>query len=336
MADEAGSSPLNNGGSRGVARNVVSKVMWVGKATIFMVGLAVVLFLTLAIVAQTADAAKRVPSLKKGVVNSVKSMTTLVGSITDPILKLDNDGLGPALQLDVGSGNAPLVVNADSGTATNLSADELDGQTSTDFAPSTHNHDDRYFTETESNSRFVNETDHTTAAHDALNIDADTLDGKDSTVFAIGTAHSNAKASSCDTAGTHECAPVEIVVPTGKTYQVSVWSSANFSGFSASGPQNVSYCSAARAPGSSSAFCITPSSSTSGGNSSGNAIVTLPQDQFISVSSSGERTLTAGTWMISTLINPAKEFGPACCDDVITKVLVRDVSAPQLSGITRR
>jgi hypothetical protein len=49
-----------------------------------------------------------------------------------------------------------------------------------------------------------------------------------------------------------------------------------------------------------------------------------------------EKTLTAGTWMISTLISPAKEFGPACCDDVATKVLVRDVSAPQLTGITRR
>src|ERR671939_547660 len=89
----------------------------VGKVTIFMVGLAVVLFLTLAIVAQAADA--RVPSLKKGVVNTVNSVTTLVGTLTDPILKLDNNGTGTALQLEVGSGNAPLVVNADAGTATN-------------------------------------------------------------------------------------------------------------------------------------------------------------------------------------------------------------------------
>ena len=168
------------------------------------------------------------------------------------------------------------------------------------------------------------------------NLNADTLDGKDSTVFGLGTEHSNAKANTCDTAGTYECAPVEIVVPAGKTYKVSVWSSATLSGYGLAGGQLVSYCSAARMPGTDSVMCITPSSSSSGGNSSGNALVTLPQDQFISVSSSGEKTLTAGTWTISTRIVPERELGPACCDDVITKVLVRDASAPQPTGITRR
>ncbi len=113
-------------------RSAVSKVMWVGRATIFMVGLAVVLFLTLAIVADAADARKRVPAIKKGVVNTVSSMTTLVGSIANPILKLDNNGTGTALQLEVGARKAPLTVNQDSGapeagTATGLSADKLDG-----------------------------------------------------------------------------------------------------------------------------------------------------------------------------------------------------------------
>ena len=98
----------------------------VGKVTVFLVGLAVVLGLTLAVVSPDAEA--RVASLKKGVSNAVNSMTTLVGSLTDPILKLDNNGTGPALQLDVGSGNAPLVVNTDAGTATGLSADKLDGK----------------------------------------------------------------------------------------------------------------------------------------------------------------------------------------------------------------
>jgi hypothetical protein len=179
-------------------RSAVSKVMWVGRATIFMVGLAVVLFLTLAIVAQAADAA-RVPSLKKGVVNTVKSMTTLVGTLTDPILKLDNNGTGPALQLEAGANQPPLVVNADAGTATNLKAadsEKLDGKTSGDFATqaglnseantrasadttlsnqlATHNHDAAY----------VNEADHTKATHDALGIDADTVDGKHAADFA--------------------------------------------------------------------------------------------------------------------------------------------------------
>ena len=113
-------------------RSAAGKVLWVGRAIVFMVGLAVVLFLTLAIVAEAADA-RRVPVLKKGVVNTVKSMTILVGSLTDPLLKLDNNGAGPALQLEAGADNAPLVVNADSGTATNLDADRLDGKEASAF-----------------------------------------------------------------------------------------------------------------------------------------------------------------------------------------------------------
>jgi len=177
-------------------RSAVSKVMWVGRATIFMVGLAVVLFLTLAMVADAADARKRVPAIKKGVLNTVSSMTTLVGSIADPILKLDNNGAGPALQLEAGAGQPPLVVNADAGTATNLSSDKLDGQDSTSFATqaglnseantrasadttlsnqlANHNHDAAY----------VNEADHTKASHDALGINADTVDGKHAADFA--------------------------------------------------------------------------------------------------------------------------------------------------------
>jgi hypothetical protein len=85
-------------------------------------------------VAEAADARKRVPALKKGVVNTVNSMTTLVGTLTDPILKLDNNGTGPALQLEAGADQPPLVVNADAGTATNLDADTLDTLNSTDFA----------------------------------------------------------------------------------------------------------------------------------------------------------------------------------------------------------
>ena len=102
----------------------------VGKVTVFLVGLAVVLFLTLAIVAQAADA--RVPSLKKGVVNAVSSVTTLVGTLADPILRLDNNGTGPALDLQVEPQNAPMRVNSDTEVA-NLraanatNADEVDG-----------------------------------------------------------------------------------------------------------------------------------------------------------------------------------------------------------------
>lgn len=112
--------------------------------------------------------------------------TTLVGNIVDATksaLVVQNTGGGSALELQVNGGAAPLKVNPEAGTATNLDADKLDGQNSSAFAPSTHSHDDRYFTEAESDSRFVNGTEHTKAAHDSLNIDADTLDGKDFSAF---------------------------------------------------------------------------------------------------------------------------------------------------------
>ena len=111
-------------------RSAASKVMWVGRATIFLVGLAVVLFLMLAIVAQAADA--RVPSLKKGVENTVNSVTTLVGTLTDPILRLNNKGTGPALDLKVEPGNAPMTVNS-STQVSNLNADLLDGRSASSF-----------------------------------------------------------------------------------------------------------------------------------------------------------------------------------------------------------
>lgn len=54
------------------------------------------------------------------------------------------------------------------GPGSGLDADTVDGQHASAFATSGHNHDATY----------VNETDHTKAAHDALNIDADTVDGQ--------------------------------------------------------------------------------------------------------------------------------------------------------------
>jgi|GEM_PF-2110741 len=74
---------------------------------------------------------------------------------------------GTILQSTIATGTAPLVV-ASSSKVLNLNADLLDGQHGiyyldynnltnkpTSFPPSAHNHDDRYFTETESDARFA-------------------------------------------------------------------------------------------------------------------------------------------------------------------------------------
>ena len=111
-----------------MVRSVFGKVMWVGRATVFLVGLAVILALVFGVTtAAFAALSKPGDPFKLGVVNEINRLTALVGARTGAMLKVDNNGTGPALQLEAGARKPPLVVKANSGTATNLSADRLDG-----------------------------------------------------------------------------------------------------------------------------------------------------------------------------------------------------------------
>ena len=94
-------------------RTLVGKVMWVGRAAIFLVGLSVILALIFG-VASTALGANGNPFLL-GRKNVATSVSTLL-----------KKGAGPALRLSVGSG-PPLAVNS-SAKVTNLNADTIDGQ----------------------------------------------------------------------------------------------------------------------------------------------------------------------------------------------------------------
>lgn len=101
-------------------RSTVGKVMWVGRATVFLVGLAVILALVFG-VASTALGANGKPFLL-GKRNAASAISTLI-----------KQGPGPALSLVVRSGQPPLVVNASAGKATNLNADKVDGKSSENF-----------------------------------------------------------------------------------------------------------------------------------------------------------------------------------------------------------
>ena len=96
-----------------MVRSVAKKVMWVGRATVFFVGLSVVvgLVLGLASMALGADG----DFFKIGRLNEAASTSTL-----------DKSRAGPALNLRVDSG-APLKVNSSSKVA-NLNADRVDGR----------------------------------------------------------------------------------------------------------------------------------------------------------------------------------------------------------------
>ena len=101
-------------------KGAASKVMWVGRATVFLVGLAVILALLFG-VASTAFAHKGDTGFfHLGHRNFSETMSTLV-----------RKGAGPALRLQVESG-APLKVNS-SEKVVNLNADELDGKSEEGF-----------------------------------------------------------------------------------------------------------------------------------------------------------------------------------------------------------
>src|SRR3712207_4213917 len=95
-----------------MVKSVAKKVMLVGRATVFLVGLAVILALVLGM-ASTALGADGKPFLL-GDSHVATKVSTLV-----------KRGAGPALELRVGSG-APLKVNSSRKVA-NLNADQLDG-----------------------------------------------------------------------------------------------------------------------------------------------------------------------------------------------------------------
>jgi hypothetical protein len=98
-----------------IIRSAVGKVMWVGRATVFLVGLAVIVALVLG--AATAAFGANGDFFKVGRSNFASAVSVL-----------DKSGAGPALRLLVDSG-APMAVNSSTKVA-NLNADKLDGEDS--------------------------------------------------------------------------------------------------------------------------------------------------------------------------------------------------------------
>ena len=125
-------------------RSALSKVMWVGRATVFMAGLAVILALVFG-VATTALAHSGVDTklFHLGHSNSATTPTSLVSSLADAAksaLIVNNRSGGAALELRVGNATtpansvAPMRVNSNK-VVTNLNADQVDGKNSNEFVP---------------------------------------------------------------------------------------------------------------------------------------------------------------------------------------------------------
>ena len=116
---------------------IFSKVMWLGKATTFLIGLAVMLALVFG-VATTALAGTGVGArFDLGKTNTVNAISRLIGSVAGPNLLIDNNStnsLATALDLRVESGKPPLKVNSET-KVDKLNADKLDDIDSSELAP---------------------------------------------------------------------------------------------------------------------------------------------------------------------------------------------------------
>ena len=118
-----------------MVRSALSKVMWIGRATVFLVGLAVILAVVFG-AATTALAGTGVgATFNLGKLNTVNRLSQLVGSTDNALLRVDNNNAGTnatALNLQVEAGHTPMKVNSSTKVA-NLNAEAVDGKDSSQF-----------------------------------------------------------------------------------------------------------------------------------------------------------------------------------------------------------
>lgn len=112
---------------------VLERIWWLGRGTATTMGVAVMLAVVLG-VGTTALAAVPGDPFKLGRTNTIEQMSTLVGNASTALLRINNNGSGPALDLRVEEGEAPMNVNSTT-RVNGLNADQLDGKDSTAFVP---------------------------------------------------------------------------------------------------------------------------------------------------------------------------------------------------------
>jgi hypothetical protein len=116
-------------------RSTVSKVMWVGRATVFLVGLAVVLAVVMGLASAALAGTGVGATFNLGKTNTVNRLSQLAGSTDNALLRIDNNNAGTgatALNLEVEPGHTPMKVNS-STQVSNLNADLVDGRSASSF-----------------------------------------------------------------------------------------------------------------------------------------------------------------------------------------------------------
>lgn len=116
-------------------RTAASKVMWVGRATVFLVGLAVILALVVGLATAALAGTGVGATFNLGQLNTVNRISQLVGATDNALLRVDNNNAGTnatALDLRVEPGRTPMKVNS-STQVSNLNADLVDGRSASSF-----------------------------------------------------------------------------------------------------------------------------------------------------------------------------------------------------------
>lgn len=151
-------------------RSAVSKVMWVGRATVFLVGLAVILAMVAGVASNALAANGQNLIIGNGLSDTLNNVATLPtklrmrGTADGPALQVTQQSTGAAASgvgVTVPSGKAPITVNSAAGKATNLNADRLDGQSANAFLGASGKASDADLLDGRDSSGFVPTTTYT-------------------------------------------------------------------------------------------------------------------------------------------------------------------------------
>jgi hypothetical protein len=115
------------------AKKVLSGTLNMARGTATMLGMAVMLAVVLG-VGTTALAAVPGDPFKLGKTNTIDKMSKLVGNANGALLRIENEGSGPALDLQAEPEEPPMTVDSTI-QVNNLNADQVDGQNADEFMP---------------------------------------------------------------------------------------------------------------------------------------------------------------------------------------------------------
>lgn len=299
-----------------MVRNAVGKIVWMARATTVMVGLAIMLALVLGVVTSALAALPGDP-FRLGQTNGIDAMSTLVGNVAGPLLRVDNSSTGAgatALSLQVEAGKPPMKVNSGAKVA-KLNTDKLDGLDSTGFYAAGSKVADSSHADLADSATSAQRATNARNATNAQNAaDADKLDGLDSAALGVTTKMMSQSTEGCDTNldGVNACAVVAVKVPAGKQYHVTV-----FSSFTAESTSTSSLKYRPMAQGSGVNTCTETTN-----------VIDLAGGYAESGASSGAITLGPGTYNVSTYISPQAALSYDPLHSAHTTVQVRDATAP--------